>query len=131
MVRCFWPECQSPHQCPDGLNVWRPVAGAVLKPGEFLGTAAYTCLEALQHYIHGESGDGAFDLQRADRYSAGATLFELLTGELPVMVLEDEYELLAYEAAILRWVLARRIHTPAAAHGACRCRPLAGNLPIA
>ena len=114
----------------------RLMAGAVLKPGEFLGTAAYSSLEALQHVIHAEGGAGGFDLQRNDSYSAGAMLFHLLTGALPVVLPEEEeyeliYELLAHEAAILRWVLARRIRTAAAAaHGTCRCHSLAGNQAI-
>ena len=108
----------APHPCSDGLSARRPAAGTVLKPGEFLGTAAYSSLEALQHYLDQEGG-GGFDLQRNDSYAAGVTLFELLTGALPVVVAEEEeYLLPAYEAAILRSVLARRILSPIAARGA-------------
>ncbi len=124
----------APHRCSDGLTVRRRMAGTVLKPGEFLGTAVYSSLEAVQNFSdeEGGGGGGGFDLQRDDSYAAGATLFELLTGELPVVVAEeDEFLLPAYEAAILQLVLARRIRLSVAARGACRCRPLAGDRAIA
>ena len=103
------------------------MAGAVLKPGEYLGTVVYSSLEALQHLLGRKGGGGGFDLQRADSYSAGATLFQLLTGKLPLVVPdeEEEYPLLACEAAILQWVLARRVRSSVAACGARRCCLLA------
>ena len=96
-----------------------PLAGTVVKKREFLGTPHYASLEALQHCMDG--GDG-FDLHRSDVYSAGATLFELLMGELPVKVPKaKQYVLPAYEKAILHSVRTRR--TPMSC---CRPPPRSG-----
>jgi hypothetical protein len=53
----------------------------LLAPGELVGTVEYCCLEAVQHALRKRHG---FDLAAADMYSIGATLYELLTGEMLV-----------------------------------------------
>ena len=52
-----------------------------MAPGEWLSSNDYACLEAVQHALRRRHG---FDLAAADVCSIGATLYELLTRELPV-----------------------------------------------
>lgn len=85
----------------------------------FLSTPAYACLEAVQL----APGPAArFDLALAGAYSVGVTLYELLTGALPVTVTAEEPEatggsLLDWEAALL-W---RVRDLQACTHRRCSC----------
>ncbi len=72
----------------------------------FQSTAPFACLEAVQV---GTGTGGECDLQLADAYGIGATLFMLLTGNTPVEVEEGEAaeaggSLHAWEAALLERV---------------------------
>ncbi len=81
-----------------------PVADEVLsedfEPG---GTPSYMSMEAVQRSV---GSGGHFDLRAADAYGAGATLFQLLTGRLPIEVSEEELRVddeLEHHARMLAW----------------------------
>ena len=71
----------------------------------FQGNPAYACPEALRN---GRTGK-RYDLALADSYSVGATLFQLLTGELPVRAPREGAALagaswsLRWDQRLLRW----------------------------
>jgi len=85
------------------LGLTRPVAmqrTVLTRQGMILGTPAYVAPEQIEH---GESVDG-----RADLYSAGIVLYQLLTGTLP-FVFSDPFDLLRAHVGVAPPDPARRV----------------------
>jgi hypothetical protein len=110
-------------QCPPenlATNAALPIADEPLpKDWQPVGTLPYSCLEAVQHST---GTGGGLDLRLADAYSAGATLFELLTGRLPVEISDEDRhreDQLDDIARISAWEqrLLRRVRPPTSSTG--------------
>lgn len=73
------------------MNSYKPTRG-VVQSGYFAGTRNYMAPECLRYRVYKDFDDGSIDFDpfKADFWSLGVCLYEMLTGKLPYRDLSDE-----------------------------------------